>query len=96
MGTRSTATGLIYPTEMVLRACGVARSSFYAWRRSRLPLPGKRGPKAPISDQELLAGIRQVLADSQFHGEGYRKVWPKFDTPLSERLSGSLFWGAAG
>ena len=77
MGTRSTATGLVYPTEMVLRACGVARSSFYSWRRSRPPLLGKRGPKAAISDQQLLVGIRRVLSDSQFHGEGYRKVWAR-------------------
>ena len=74
MGIPSTASGLIYPSEMVLRACSVARSSFYAWLRSRPPLLGKRGPKVPISDQELLAQIPEVLASSRFHGEGCRKV----------------------
>ena len=35
----------------------------------------KRGQRTATSDSDLLDRIRQVLADSQFHGEGYRKVW---------------------
>jgi transposase InsO family protein len=31
----------------------------------------------PCSDQALVDHIRQVLAESPFHGEGYRKVWAK-------------------
>jgi transposase InsO family protein len=37
--------------------------------------PGqRRGPKVEVSDQELLKVIREILAESGFHGEGYRKV----------------------
>ena len=31
----------------------------------------------PCTDPELVDHIRQVLAESSFHGEGYRKVWVK-------------------
>ena len=36
--------------------------------------PQKRGPKTRISDAELLAGIRQVRAESDVGGEGHRKA----------------------
>jgi putative transposase len=54
------------------------RSTIYA-RRSRqgddnvIPLR-RPGPVGAIDDEQLLALIRQVLADSPFTGEGYRKV----------------------
>ena len=41
------------------------------------PRPHKRGPVGPCTDAELLGHIRQVLEDSPFHGEGYRKVWAR-------------------
>ena len=41
------------------------------------PTPNKRGPVGPCTDAELLGHIRQVLEDSPFHGEGYRKVWAR-------------------
>jgi len=31
----------------------------------------------PCTDPKLVDHIRQVLAESSFHGEGYRKVWAK-------------------
>lgn len=30
-----------------------------------------------MSDAALIEAIRQALADSPFHGEGYRKVWAR-------------------
>ena len=39
------------------------------------PSPGKRGPRGPYTDEQLLEHIRAVLVESPFHGEGYRKVW---------------------
>ncbi len=39
--------------------------------------PQRRGPMGPYTDPELVDHIRQVLAESPFHGEGYRKVWAK-------------------
>jgi transposase InsO family protein len=58
---------------------GLPRSTFYA-RRKRLhqPVPlQRRGPKTAHSDRELVTQIRQVIADSPFHGEGHRKVWAR-------------------
>ena len=37
-------------------------------------VPGRPGPAGAISDQALVVLIRQVIADSPFCGEGYRKV----------------------
>lgn len=55
-----------------------ARSSFYAARhRQQHPQePQKRGPKV-LSDEELVAQIRQLLAQPVFTGEGYRKIWAR-------------------
>ena len=39
-------------------------------------MPHKRGPKR-LSDEELVREIRQVIEESVFHGEGYRKVWAR-------------------
>jgi hypothetical protein len=49
-----------------------ARSSFYAARhRHQHPQePQKRGPKV-LSDEELVAQIRELLAQPVFNGEGY-------------------------
>ena len=30
-----------------------------------------------MSDKDLVAEIRQLLQDSPFHGEGYRKLWAR-------------------
>jgi putative transposase len=37
----------------------------------------RRGPKPRVSDEALLVGIREVLAESHFVGEGHRKVWAR-------------------
>jgi putative transposase len=39
--------------------------------------PQRPGPMGPCTDPALVDHIRQVLAESPFHGEGYRKVWAK-------------------
>lgn len=61
-----------------------------AWRVSRATLarhlkctnmpqaPRRRpGPQGAMPDGDLAARIRALLADSPFHGEGYRKVWAR-------------------
>jgi len=76
----SEATGRRYPTRMVCEVFGVAPSSLYAalesTRSQEQPVlsRGRRGPRPKLSDGELLAEIRQVIADSPFVGEGYRKI----------------------
>ena len=67
-----------YGVARVLQVWEMARSSYYA-ARQRLehpPVPGQRGPKR-LPELELLSEIRQVLDESVFHGEGYRKVWAR-------------------
>ena len=63
---------------MICQVWQVARSTVYAARKrsgAAQPLePQKRGPKTRVSDEELLAEMRQVLKESDFLGEGHRKV----------------------
>ncbi len=35
------------------------------------------GTTRPLSDADLVGEIRQVITNSRFHGEGYRKVWAR-------------------
>ena len=73
-----------YGLQRVCRIWQVSRSTIYAQRSTVMTSdpspacpPAKRGPQGPCSDRELVDRIRRVLADSPFHGEGYRKVWAK-------------------
>ncbi len=73
----SPSTGKSYGLTMVLRVWEMAKSTFY-WRACQKPeLKRRPGPVGPCTDGELLEHIRAILADSPFHGEGYRKVWAR-------------------
>ncbi len=92
-GTESEATGRRYPTRMVCEVLGVAPSSLYAALEPARPEPEdpirsrrSRGPRPKQSDAELLVQIRQVIADSSFVGEGYRKVHARL-RPRGVRVS---------
>jgi putative transposase len=50
-------------------------------------VPAKRGPKAFLSDDELLVEIRAVLASNLFVGEGHRKVWARLRHERGVRTS---------
>ncbi len=73
--TVSPSTNQPYGVARVTAVWNLARSSFDAARqREQHPRePQKRGPKA-LSDEELLAAIRQLPAQPVFTGEGYRKI----------------------
>jgi putative transposase len=75
----SISAGCRYGVARVCRAWGVSRSSLYRGRAaSPSVIPRRRpGPQGPMSDAALVEAIRQTLADSPFHGEGYRKVWAR-------------------
>jgi putative transposase len=73
----------------VRRRYGLARLCLY-WRVSRATLHRhlsaanrpdaprrRRGPQGAMSDADLAERIRTLLAESPFHGEGYRKVWAR-------------------
>jgi len=78
----SPGTGRAYGVACVCDGFGVARSSFYAWRRQQQrtdppPIPSRRGPRPGISDAAVLSAIRADLDRSPWIGEGHRKVWAR-------------------
>lgn len=76
--TVSPSSNRPYGVARVAQIWSVARSSYY-WTRQRKQQPRepqKRGPKVR-TDEELLAEIRQLLAEPVFLGEGYRKIWAR-------------------
>jgi putative transposase len=76
----SISTRRRYGVARVCRVWGVARAGLYRIRRAAAapPAPRRRpGPQGPMPDAALVEAIRQVLAGSPFHGEGYRKVWAR-------------------
>jgi len=77
----------------ILRVC-------HAWRLARATvqrhkaladdaprIPAKRGPKTSLSDEQILAEIRAVLASTLFVGEGHRKVWARLRQERGVRTS---------
>lgn len=56
------------------------RSTLY-WQRQSKAGPAdasvQPGPPGPGSDAELVQHLKAILAESPFHGEGYRQVWAR-------------------
>src|SRR3954454_19068133 len=71
----SPSVGKIYGLQRVTRIWGVSRATIYRHRHClddvRCPRPG---PLGAMADKDLVVEIRQLLQDSPFHGEGYRKL----------------------
>ena len=76
-----------FGVAVVCRVLGAPRSTIYA-RRRVVGQPGRPGPVPSISDEELVRLIRQVLADSPFAGEGYRKVRARLRREHGVQVSG--------
>ncbi len=75
----SISTRRRYGVARICRVWGVARAGVYRRRYAAAapPAPWRRpGPQGPMADAALVEAIRQVLTDSPFHGEGYRRVPP--------------------
>ena len=77
--TVSPSTGRRYGRQRACEALGVPRSTLYAVRarQERTAPLQKRGPKTAWTDAELTEHIREILGQSPFVGEGYRKVWAR-------------------
>lgn len=74
---RSPSSHRLYGLARVCEVWGVSRATVYRHRsKEACPLepPAKRGPRSARSDAEVLAAVREVLDESVFVGEGYRKV----------------------
>jgi putative transposase len=71
----SPSTDKVYGLQRVTRCWGVSRATVYRHRHLTQAVERKRpGPLGAMSDDDLVAAIRQLLTDSPFHGEGYRKL----------------------
>jgi transposase InsO family protein len=68
-----------YGLARVCRVWNVSRATVYRGRSSATSeaSTSKRGPKTRWSDAALLELIREVLKDSDWVGEGHRKVWAR-------------------
>jgi hypothetical protein len=74
----SPSTNRAYGLQRVARIWRVPRATIYRHRhRSEAVEPKKPGPLGAMSDQDLVAAIRQLLQDSSSHGEGYRTLWAR-------------------
>jgi transposase InsO family protein len=93
----SAATGRRYGVERVCAAWELPRSSYYAFheeqeassdrQESLISQSRRRGPVPAISDEDLLAAIRNDLKRSPFSGEGHRKVWARLRRLDNTRVS---------
>ena len=65
-----------YGLARVARAWKISRASVYRSFKQTPPNPSARrpGPVGACSDAELADHIRQHIAASRLHGEGYRKA----------------------
>ncbi len=76
----SISTGKTCGVSRVCRVRGPSRASVYRDLQPAQAEPSPRRrpePQGPLSDADLAREIRQVITDSRFHGEGYRKVWAR-------------------
>jgi putative transposase len=89
--TVSPAAARPYGVARVCQVWDVPRSSVYAARQPKsdsAPAPPARpGPKPAVSDDALLAAIKDDLARSPWTGEGHRKVWARLRVRDGIRVS---------
>lgn len=72
----SPSVGRPYGLARVARVWEMSRSTLYfqKQRQHRPPREDRRG-RRPIPEDTLVDAIRQVISESPWVGEGYRKVW---------------------
>jgi putative transposase len=82
--TISPSANKAYGVARVCEVWDIPRSTYYDWkaRQAQPPSapPRKPGPPPKVSDADLLARIREVLAEAEalgIRGEGHRKVWAR-------------------
>ena len=73
----SPSTGRVYGLQRVTRLWGVSRATIYRHRRPEVVERRAARAARGHGGRDLVAAIRQLLTDSPFHGEGYRKLWAR-------------------
>ena len=75
--TLSPSSARCYGLARVARVWSVSRASVYRSLKETPPntIAHRPGPVGACSDSELADHIRQQIAASRLHGEGYRKLW---------------------
>ena len=78
--TVSPSTSRCYGLARVSRAWSVSRAGVYRFLKGA-PSPAiarrRPGPTGPCPDADLADHIRREIEASDFHGEGYRKLWAR-------------------
>ena len=77
--TLSPSSARCYGLARVARVWSVSRASVYRSLKETPPntIAHRPGPVGACSDSELADHIRQQIAASRLHGEGYRKLWAR-------------------
>ena len=77
--TLSPSSARCYGLVRVARVWSVSRASVYRSLKETPPntIARRPGPVGACSDSELADHIRQQIAASRLHGEGYRKLWAR-------------------
>src|SRR6266581_4762869 len=77
--TLSSCLARCYGMARVARVWKVSRASVYRFLKETPPntIARRPGPVGAGSDAELAEHIRQHIAASRLHGEGYRKLWAR-------------------
>ncbi len=77
--TLSPSGARCYGLARVARVWSVSRASVYRSLKETPPntIAHRPGPVGACSDSELADHIRQQIAASRLHGEGYRKLWAR-------------------
>ena len=77
--TVSPSTSRSFGLARVSRAWSVSRAGVYRFlKRTASPAIARRpGPTGPCPDADLADHIRREIEASDFHGEGYRKLWAR-------------------
>src|SRR6202795_282169 len=77
--TLSPCLARCYGMARVARVWNISRASVYRSLKETPPntIARRPGPVGACSDAELAEHIRQHIAASRLHGEGYRKLWAR-------------------